>query len=86
VKKKVLLVCYEFPPNSGIGGRKWSFLSKYLLKNDIEVHVLTKQPWSKQFSLWQEMTKGVILHFFTSNYPRVLEEYPKNILGKYYTG
>lgn len=82
MKKKILLVCYHFPPNPGIGGRKWSFLTKHLLKNDIEVHVLTKYPASTQFSLWQEMTKGVCLHFFKSNYPRVLEYYPKNIWEK----
>lgn len=83
MKKKVLLVCYHFPPNVGIGGRKWSFLTKYFLKNNIDVHVLTKQPRSKDISLWYEMTQGVNLHFFKSNYPRVVEEYPKNLLEKF---
>lgn len=82
MKKKILLVCYHFPPNVGIGGRKWSFLTKYLLKKEIEIHVLTRYPARKQFSLWQEMTEGVHLHFFKSNYPRILEEYPKNNWGK----
>lgn len=82
MKKKLLLVCYHFPPNAGIGGRKWSFLTKYLLKKGVEIHVLTRYPARKQFSLWQEMTDGVHLHFFKSNYPRVLEEYPKNIWEK----
>jgi hypothetical protein len=83
LNNKVLLVCYHFPPNTGIGGRKWSFLSKYLLKNNVDVHVLTKQPRSKKASLWQGMTQGVNLHFFKSNYPRVLEEYPKNLFEKF---
>lgn len=82
MKKKLLLVCYHFPPNAGIGGRKWSFLTKYLLKKDIEIHVLARYPATKQFSIWQEMTEGVHLHFLKSNYPRVLEEYPKNIWEK----
>lgn len=82
MKKKVLLVCYHFPPNPGIGGRKWAFLAKYLLKNNIEVHVLTKLPKKNQGSLWEKESQGVIMHYFRTNYPGVLENFPKNIVEK----
>ena len=38
--KKILLICWDFPPNNGIGGRRWAKLIKYLAKSDVECHVM----------------------------------------------
>ena len=38
--KKIILLCWDFPPNDGIGGRRWAKLIKYLAKSDVECHVI----------------------------------------------
>lgn len=82
MNKKVLLVCYEFPPNTGIGGRKWAFLANYLVKRDIELHVLTKENKDCEDFAWGLNLHEVKKHFFKSNYPTILNHYPVSILSK----
>lgn len=38
--KKILVLCWDFPPNNGIGGRRWAKLTKYLVKLNFECHVI----------------------------------------------
>lgn len=38
--KKILLLCWDFPPNLGIGGRRWAKMAKWFLKQDFELHVI----------------------------------------------
>lgn len=38
--KKILLLCWDFPPNPGIGGRRWAKMAKWFLKQDFELHVI----------------------------------------------
>lgn len=76
------MVCYEFPPNTGIGGRKWSFLAKYLVKKDIELHVLTKENKNNEDFAWGLDLQVVKKYFFKSNYPSILDNYPIGILSK----
>jgi hypothetical protein len=50
----ILLINYDFPPNQGIGGRRWGKLAKGLAKQGYIVHVIKSQaipgnkpsPWS----------------------------------------
>jgi hypothetical protein len=52
--RKVLIITYAFPPDYGIGARRWAKLSKYLFKAGCEVQILSfkksdntkKSPWS----------------------------------------
>jgi hypothetical protein len=39
-------VCYDFPPNQGIGGRRWAKLAKALAQSGTEVHVIKADPVS----------------------------------------
>lgn len=82
MSKKVLLVCYEFPPNTGIGGRKWAFLAKYLVREDIELHVLTKENKNLEDFAWGLDLHEVKKHFFKANYPTILDHYPIGVLSK----
>ncbi len=82
MNKKVLIVCYSFPPNPGVGGRKWAKKSKYFLKNGWEVHVLLKKPLAGDISPWTSDTHGCILHFLDPCYPDILNKNPKNIFEK----
>lgn len=39
--KKILLIAFKFPPYPGVGGYRWSKLSKYLARLGYQVHVVT---------------------------------------------
>jgi len=82
LKKKVLIVCHSYPPNPGVGGRRWAIFTKYLLDSDVEVHVLTKQPSSNSVSPWMTYTAGGIMHYYKNNYPSILESNPKTVIEK----
>lgn len=41
--KKVLIVCWSFPPNTGIGGRRWGKFAKYLKQNEFEIFVIKEK-------------------------------------------
>lgn len=55
MSQKVLLICWDFPPNDGIGGRRWAKFAKQLSLDNYEVFVLKsknlnpkkKSPWFK---------------------------------------
>jgi hypothetical protein len=83
VNKKVLIVCYSYPPNPGVGGRKWAIFTKYLIERGFEIHVITKKPLPVSSSPWIEYTNGAILHFFKNPYPLILELEPNGIFDKF---
>jgi len=39
--KNVLIVCWEFPPSTAIGGRRWSKIAKSLLKLNLNVSIIS---------------------------------------------
>ncbi len=41
--KNVLIVCWDFPPNNGIGGRRWAKIAKQLVRSGYSVNVICKQ-------------------------------------------
>ncbi|MBP9069680.1 MAG: hypothetical protein KBG47_09240 [Bacteroidia bacterium] len=54
-EKNVLLICWDFPPNYGIGGRRWAKFAKCLLRDGYLIHVIKSEtpkgnitsPWLK---------------------------------------
>jgi hypothetical protein len=82
MSKKVLIVCYSYPPNPGVGGRKWAIFTQYLLNKGFEIHILTKKPSPGSTSPWSEYTTGAIVHYFNNPYPKILEMEPKSICDK----
>jgi hypothetical protein len=54
INKNILLVNFDFPPNQGIGGRRWGKFAKQLAREGYVVHVIkadplqgnTESPWT----------------------------------------
>lgn len=44
MSEHILLINYDFPPNQGIGGRRWGKLAKGLAKRGYVVHVIKADP------------------------------------------
>lgn len=84
--KKLIIICFTFPPVPGIGGRRWAKYSKYLLRNNIDVQLITaKLPYSNN-SDWtvdiNELKSQNRIHYFNTNYPNYLLKTPSNVLDK----
>jgi hypothetical protein len=60
----VLIINHGFPPNPGIGGRRWAKFAKYLAKKGFTVHVLYAKPIPGQpISSWtDDVTQPNIVH------------------------
>lgn len=82
--KNVLIISYTFPPNSGIGGRRWAKFSKYLKKNGILVHVIAGNINSTSVSDWNkdvELYRNKITYLNTG-YPKLLNGKPTGLMQK----
>lgn len=83
--KKILLICYSFPPNPGIGGRRWAKFTKYLAQQGYEVHVVTNKFSAKKKSEWTSDVQHPNIHVHYANvfYPKVYADGPSNLVGKF---
>lgn len=82
--KKILLVCFSFPPFPGIGGRRWAKFAKYLALNNYEVHVVAAENNSDVRSEWLSDTqsKNIKLNTITLGVSGVLSSVPKTVSQK----
>jgi glycosyltransferase involved in cell wall biosynthesis len=73
---KILILNYAFPPNPGVGGRRWAKFCKYLHKSNIDFIVVCKKPnpkleqsiWTKDVETFKDKIKYVDF-----GYPTILE-------------
>lgn len=82
--KKILVICYSFPPHPGIGGRRWAKFSKCLAKKDYNIFVVSKQNTSKAKSEWFSDIIAPNIKLFPKNvfYPEVFNSYPTSYINK----
>ena len=84
--KKLLIICFSFPPSPGIGGRRWAKFASYLHRFGTDVQVLSAEYKGNQSSEWQKDTedleKANKVHFFKTGYPSIIQQVPKNIFEK----
>lgn len=85
MNKKLLIVCYFFPPCPSIGGRRSAKFAKYLAKSGNEVHVIQAvnpfpnvSPWFKDI----QQEKNVHRHELPLHYPVEFIIPPKSLYGK----
>ncbi len=75
----VLLLCHSFPPNPGIGGRRWAKFAKELARRGHPVHVVHKAPRpGDKVSLWKDDAAhpNIFHHPVPSRYPEVMTRWP----------
>lgn len=85
--KRILIICPSFPPNPGIGGRRWAKFAKILFQHGYDVWVFSfRLPNRNEISHWtkdvEELQKNSRMIEVDRNYPAILDEYPKSISGK----
>lgn len=87
MNKKILLIAFKYPPYAGVGGFRWSKLSKYLAEIGYTIHVVTVD-W-KQYGdntyLEDVIHPNIIIHRIPSLYPHNLKYKPfkKNLIGQF---
>ena len=74
---KILIINYSFPPNSGIGGRRWSKFAKEFDKLQVEYEVVAAK---EEIDIREELNKK--LHFLPSGYPAIISRGPRSFLEK----
>lgn len=80
--KRVLLVCYSFPPNPGVGGRRWAKISKYLKRLGVTPVVLMKRPDKGAASPWSQDVIGIETIEIKPVYPDILNQNVKSVADK----
>ena len=84
-KKHIILVNYDFPPNKGIGGRRWGKLAKEFAEQNCIVHVVKADAISDtDKSVWSEEVNSIniIVHSLPRSYPQILLTQPKKFFEK----
>ena len=80
---KILLACFDFPPNEGIGGRRWAKFAKSLAVKGVVVHVIKANPVTIG-SGWQKDVEhpNIKIHSIARSYPKSISHPSGSILGK----
>jgi hypothetical protein len=84
-KKHIILVNYDFPPNKGIGGRRWGKLAKEFAEQNCIVHVIKAEALSDtEKSVWSDEVhnKNIFVHSLPRVYPQILLTQPTKFFEK----
>lgn len=82
--KEIVIVNYSFPPNEGIGGRRWAKLAKGLANEGYLVHVIAAESLNSEPSTWYNdvLHPNIKITYLPIKYPKVLIQYPKSLISK----
>jgi glycosyltransferase involved in cell wall biosynthesis len=79
---RILIICHTFPPNFGIGGRRWAKFAKYLHRKGVSLEVLSSNLGTKQVSPWKDDVAGIPQSFYRNTYPSSLSAVPTGFFQK----
>lgn len=74
INKNILIISYKYPPYPGVGGYRWSKMTKYLARIGYNIHVVTV-PWAKVGENTNEsdvIHENITIHRIRSGYPHNL--------------
>ncbi len=79
----IILLNFDFPPNPGIGGRRWAALAQGLAEKGIQVHVIKSAYSGKKISNWHAAVDhpNIHLHEITPVSKLHLTPYNKKLLN-----
>jgi hypothetical protein len=80
--RRILIASYTFPPQGGIGGRRWAKLAKALQRTGFRVEVLAADLGDTAKSPWTGDVRELVIHRFKTAFPRVLTTSPRNVSEK----
>lgn len=82
--KKILLICHNFPPYPGIGGRRWAKFAKYLALKGFEIHVIASENPLEEISSWHNdiINKNIIVHRLPIKYPSAFINSSDSLVSK----
>ncbi len=81
--KNILIVCHGFPPNAGVGGRRWAKFAKYLKQSGYNVLVLASKNSKKNESEWNYDIKDITVEYLPSYFPEVMTAYDHSFFDKF---
>jgi len=62
--KNIILINFDFPPNFGIGGRRWGKMAKGFSSRGFNIYVIKSEPLDNQISQWtSDVQSGSIKTF-----------------------
>lgn len=79
---KIHVISFTFPPQSGIGGRRWAKFTKYFSKMGTHVEVFTTPVFTEGSPWMADVPSSVRIHRIKSGFPDVVRFGPKSILDK----
>jgi hypothetical protein len=81
---KILIITSVFPPNPGIGGRRWAKFAKTLSNIGYEVHIIKPVNFSNDKSLWNKdvLNPTIHIHSFNLFFQRIANSTSNNLLIK----
>jgi hypothetical protein len=83
---KILFVWYSFPPNPGLGGRRWAKSSKYITKSRHYVEVINAKLRTDKLSTRskdaQLLRKKNHAHSLPTGYPEIIKKIPETLFQK----
>jgi len=81
--RRIIVICFSFPPQSGIGGRRWAKFAKYFKRSGIDFKIITTAPmdWNSEWAKDVETYKDQIISL-PSGYPAILRSKPKSFFEK----
>ena len=80
--KHILLISYSFPPNADVGARRWAKISKYLVRKNMIVHVLTVGDKDETEPLYLKGDERIRVYYVKENYPVRFYLPPVNLIDK----
>ena len=85
MNKGILLFNFLFPPNYGVGGKRWTVFSNQLATKGFKVHVISKKPAPNSKSNYDHLVThpNIFVHHIKSYYPKILSSHKlKSFLEK----